>query len=439
MEPDQADLGGLERSRALAAIAERDRLERVLSLLASGAPSADLDELARTVAAATAAIAGARLACVVLPERLTRPVVGGPDAEWLGDIDATRLAVLAPALDGQLVHVADTADLDPAAAAHQRLVTLDGRELRSLLALPIGEGTPIGAVLIAHHRARAFSPRQVALAKGLMRHLAQLLVMGDAVAEQTRIATALQQTLLPPVLPAIPGVDLAARYRPSGSGNLVGGDFYDIFFDPAGEWYVLLGDSSGIGPEAAGLAGIARYTARALADQSPSPTEVLDQMNLAVLRAASEGRFCTAVLARCRLELAHPARLRVELGSAGHPPAWVLRSSGEAAPATSATGTILGIMADAPVGEANLELGAGDALVFYTDGIIEARDGRGEPFGEARALATLAGAAGRSAEGIARRLERAVLDHRAPQDRDDMAIVVVRLRAEAREAGASRL
>ncbi|MDA8296722.1 MAG: SpoIIE family protein phosphatase [Actinomycetota bacterium] len=431
MEGDHGDLGGLDRSRALAAIAERDRLERVLSLLASGAPSSDLDGLARTVAGATAAITGGRVALVVLPERLARPAVGGPDAEWLGEIDAARLAVLAPALDGQLVHVADTAYLDPAAAAHQRLVTLDGRDLRCLLALPIGEEEPIGAVLIGHHRARAFSPRQIALATALVRHLAQMLVMGDAVAEQTRIATALQQTLLPPMLPAVAGVDLAARYRPSGSGNLVGGDFYDVFFDPAGGWYVLLGDSSGIGPEAAGLAGIARYTARALADQAPRPAEMLDQMNLALLRAASEGRFCTAVLAHCWLERDRPARLHVELGSAGHPPAFVLRAGGEAVPATSETGTILGIMADAPVGEASLELEAGDALVFYTDGILEARDARGEPFGEERALATLAGAVGRSAEGVARRLERAVLDHRAPQDRDDMAIVVVRLRAEA--------
>lgn len=431
MEDGQRDFGGLDRSRALAAIAERDRLERVLSLLASGTPSSNLDDLAQTVAGATAAITGARVALVVLPERLGRPVAGGPDAEWLGEIDAARLAILAPALDGQLVHVADTAALDPAAAAHQRLITLDGRDLRCLLALPIGEDSPIGAVLIAHHRSRAFSPRQIALARVLIRHLAQVLVMGDAVAEQTRIATALQQTLLPPVLPVITGVDLAARYRPSGSGNLVGGDFYDVFFDPSGGWYVLLGDSSGIGPEAAGLAGIARYTARALSDQAPRPAEMLEQMNLALLRAAAEGRFCTAVVARCWLEQNCPARLRVELGSAGHPPAFVLRSSGEAAPATSATGTILGIMADAPVGEASLELGAGDALVFYTDGILEARDRRGEPFGEERTLATLVGAAGRSAEGIARRLERAVLDHRAPQDRDDMAIVVVRLRAQA--------
>jgi serine phosphatase RsbU (regulator of sigma subunit) len=285
-------------------------------------------------------------------------------------------------------------------------------------------------LLLAHHRARAFSEHQITLVGALLAHLARSIEMCDAVAAQTRIATALQESLLPPLLPVVEGVELAARYRPSGSGNLVGGDFYDVFPDRAGGWYLLLGDASAIGPEAAGLARVARYTARALADPAPPPGEILGQMNVALLRAASEGRFCTALLARFSRLAGSEQVVAVSLASSGHPRADVQRADGRVEPACEATGALLGVIDGAAVAEAELFLAPGDAAVFYTDGDIEARDNMGELFGEEGVVEVLTEATKRSAEGIARRLERAVLDHRAAGDRDDMAIVVVRVRPE---------
>ena len=95
---------------------------------------------------------------------------------------------------------------------------------------------------------------------------------GQLFAERSRVASALSESLLPPLLPTMPGLHAAARYRPSsadmtGRSNLVGGDFYDLFEMGDGRFALLLGDVSGVGPEAAALTGVARYTVRAVADR----------------------------------------------------------------------------------------------------------------------------------------------------------------------------
>jgi serine phosphatase RsbU (regulator of sigma subunit) len=73
-------------------------------------------------------------------------------------------------------------------------------------------------------------------------------------------------------------------------------------------------------------------------------------------------------------------------------------------------------------------LSPGEALVLYTDGVVEARDRAGEQFGEERLVELVGTCAGRSADGIARRVELAVLDHQADETLDDIAIVVLRAR-----------
>ncbi len=379
-------------------------------------------------------LAHARVGWVVLPESFPQAVLGGPDAGSVGpEVDPGSWPLVTATLGGVPERVPG---LPASGAAGWRavapggapsVVTEDGRELRSLSALPIRGGDGVrGVLVIAHHRTRAFSDRRLALAAALADHLGQVLDVCETVREQTRVAEALQETLLPPVLPVVEGVELAAEYRPSGSGNLVGGDFYDVFADGAGGWYVLLGDSSGIGPEAAGLAGVARYTARALAESAAGPGEMLAHLNRVLLRAAPEDRFCTAVLAH--LHPCETGALRVALSAAGHPPPFLQRSDGTVEQAMSSTGLVLGILPEASIGDAEILLEPGDALVCYTDGVIEARAEDGEQFGEDRLLRVLGDALGRSAAGIARRVERVVVDYRSPDDHDDLAIVVVRCR-----------
>ncbi|MGH8989166.1 MAG: PP2C family protein-serine/threonine phosphatase [Acidimicrobiales bacterium] len=422
------------RSRLLLAAVERDRLERVLALLPRALAEGSPRSVAGVLVQGACLLSTARVGWVVLEDSATR-VSGGPDAASVDHgARPERWPMVATALGGASVYIGDLAELRPAGSwpapgtPQDPFVTADGRALRSLHALPIsGDGGVRGVLVLVHHRAWAFSERQLALVAALADHLGQVLEVSDAFREQTRVASALQETLLPPGLPELDGVDLAVRYRPTGSGNLVGGDFYDAFADGRGGWYVLLGDASGIGPEAAGLAGVARYTARALAESASGPRAILGHLNLALLRAAPEDRFCTAVLAHFRPPEGGGA-LEVVLTSAGHPSPILQRAGGQIEAAMSSTGLVLGILPDAPIGEAALTLESGDALVCYTDGVIEAHAPDGDEFGEERLGRVLDDAHGRSAAGIARRVERAVVDYRSPDDCDDLAIVVVRCR-----------
>lgn len=423
------------RSRLLLATAERDRLEQVFRMLPLALAGGSPDRVAGVLAEGSCLLTNARVAWVLLPDTVPVCAIAGPDSAWVdSEMRPERWPVVSTALAGIQVHLPDLsvtgglgAWTGPPAGGALQGVSVDGRPVRSLSAMPVrGEDDVRGVLLLAHHRAHAFSERHLALAGAFADHLGHALDMCEAVREQTKVAVALQETLLPPVLPSVDGVDLAARYRPSGSGNLVGGDFYDVFADGAGGWWLLLGDASGIGPEAAGLAGVARYTARALAESTTEPTEMLAQLNRALLRAAPEDRFCTAVLAH--LSRRANGAIRVSLTSAGHPPPLLQRADGKVERAMTSTGLVLGIIPDAEMGRQEVLLEQGDSLVCYTDGVIEAHSIEGEQFGEERLVQVLADARGRSATGTARRIERAVVDYRSPDDHDDLAIVVVRSR-----------
>jgi len=243
-------------------------------------------------------------------------------------------------------------------------------------------------------------------------------------AERSRVASAMQRTLLPPLMPDIPGVDVAAAYRPAGANSLVGGDFYDVFDLGTGAWGLVVGDVAGFGPEAAALTGLARYTVRAVASQVASPAEVLCQLNAAMCRVEPSERFCTAVYASIQPD---EGDVRVTVASAGHPPALVLRDD-ERVEELAVGGLMLGVFAEVDLADQTVVLHPGDSLVLYTDGAMEARNREGEQFGLGRLAGLLATCAGRSAAGVARRLELAVLDHRGETSVDDLAIVVVRSR-----------
>ena len=97
---------------------------------------------------------------------------------------------------------------------------------------------------------------------------------------------------------------------------LVGGDFYDIFEVRPGVWSLIIGDVSGVGPEAAALTGIARYAVRALASQEASPAKILSQLNDTLVRFGLQDRFCTMLYGELRLD---GDVVRVKIANGGHP------------------------------------------------------------------------------------------------------------------------
>lgn len=232
------------------------------------------------------------------------------------------------------------------------------------------------------------------------------------------IAHTLQASLLPPLLPDIPGVDLASLYRPAGEGNEVGGDFYDVFELTDTRWAFVLGDVCGKGPEAAAVTALARYTLRAAAIRNPSdPAAVLAELHDAMRRQRPDS-FCTVAYA-----VVQPDRKHVDVVLGGHPPALLVTARGEVRSIGSA-GPLLGLVERWSAGHETVTLGCGDTLVLYSDGVTEARR-RPELFGEDRLHAAVRSAAGRDAAEMVRSIDRAVLEF-APVLSDDVAVLAAR-------------
>ncbi len=239
-----------------------------------------------------------------------------------------------------------------------------------------------------------------------------------------QLATTLQESLLPPHIPDVPGIEVAARHLPAGSGGELVGDFYDVFQTDRSTWGVVMGDVCGKGVEAAKVTALARYTIRAAAIQHRSPRQVLALLNQAMIHQHPDSeRFLTATYATLQQRR---GRVSVRISAAGHPPALVRTAAGEVK-AVPTAGSILGVFADTDLVERKLTLTPGDALVLYTDGVLEARR-HGEQYGDERLSALVGGMPTEAgASEIAALIEADVLAFGGPEPADDTAVLVIRV------------
>jgi serine phosphatase RsbU (regulator of sigma subunit) len=268
---------------------------------------------------------------------------------------------------------------------------------------------------------RRYSERDLTLAEDLARRAAIAVENARLFRERSRTARTLQDSLLPPSLPDIPGVEVAARYRPFRGGDEVGGDFYDVFQTAGGAWAAVVGDVCGKGVEAAALTGMARYTIRAAAMRHAAPVAILSALNDAILHQRNDQRFCTVA---CAMLVETPEGIRVSLACGGHPAPFVLRAAGTVE-RPRCGGALLGVFPDPALEPGEVVMGAGDALVLFTDGLAEARSDAGV-LGDEGVERVVAESVGSSAQRIADRLETAVLEHEGGEPRDDVAILVIR-------------
>jgi serine phosphatase RsbU (regulator of sigma subunit)/PAS domain-containing protein len=279
-----------------------------------------------------------------------------------------------------------------------------------------------GVMGLGFPRPSALGPADVDVLLAIARQGAQALERARLYEERAYVARTLQAGLLPRALPAIPGLDLAVRYRPIRDGAEVGGDFYDVVDLDGGAWLAVVGDICGKGTKAAVLTGVMRSTVRALALRERDPVVLLQGVNEALLREGTPHALATMALALVR---ADGDAWTIELVAGGHPPALVLRADGTVEE-TAARGRLLGMQRELDLRTSSERLARGDLLLLYTDGIIDARPLAGQTFGDERLREALAAGAGRDADGVLAVIDAAVRAHAPGTPRDDKALLAIR-------------
>ena len=217
-----------------------------------------------------------------------------------------------------------------------------------------------------------------------------------SVARYKELLLGIQKVILPERLPLVPGLDLALHFSPIDE---VGGDFYDIRPAGPGKWAITVADACGHGLGAATVMALAHTLGAVWHDRAPprSLGVALNEINqLLVHYLADTGRFATAFVSiydACNRDLAY--------ASAGHPPPRLVRD-GQVLPLDAVSGPPLGIAETSVYEEASQRLSPGDHVVFFTDGITEARNAEQEFFGDSRFDEALALPAATAAEVVAR-------------------------------------
>jgi PAS domain S-box-containing protein len=295
----------------------------------------------------------------------------------------------------------------------------------TLAAVPLKFGGVVRAALVLTMRQEhRFMAGDRAFLAALADQAAHALERARLFEERAYVARMLQAGLLPERLDDIPGLEVAIRYHSIADGGAVGGDFYDCFGTSPDRWLVVVGDVAGKGAAAAVLTGLSRHTLRAIALREEKPEAMLRFLNEALRRQSAENAFCTVGLAT--LEPAGDGGFQTCLAAGGHPFPLLVRAGGRVEEVV-VRGTLLGVEAEPVIEPVALALAPGDTLVLYTDGVVDARAASGERFGEERLRAAVDAAGGAPAEEIAGAVDEAVAAFEPGVQRDDRAIVVLRV------------
>jgi sigma-B regulation protein RsbU (phosphoserine phosphatase) len=191
----------------------------------------------------------------------------------------------------------------------------------------------------------------------------------------------MQQHLLPARLPRIEGLELAASYV---TCSRAGGDYYDVLPLPDGQWGLFLADVSGHGTPAAVVMTMLRTMLHTFPGPARPPGAVLAYLNRHLVEGVPEGMFATAFYG-----VYEPPRRRLHYACAGHAPPRLRRGQYDVRTVEGPGGLPLGVLPDSTWAEGEIDLQPGDALLLYTDGVVEGQNARGELFGVERLDAAL--------------------------------------------------
>jgi len=316
---------------------------------------------------------------------------------------------------GEPIRIGDLGDAEGtfAAVSYQE-------ELRSLIAAPLlARGRSLGVLVILSASTDAYSAEDQDLLHTFASQAALAIDTAALYGKEHHVASVLQASILPQILPEYDEVEASSVYLAAGDEAEIGGDYFDLFKTPDNKVFIAMGDVCGKGVSAATKTSAIKYSVRGMAVAGLPPGLILHEINNMVSESGDTSDIVTLWLASLDAfsgTLTH--------ANGGHPPALLLPRDGGKMFRLETTGPLLGAIQDAAYGQVVTSVETGDTILMYTDGVTEARRGN-KFFGEGRVRRSLA-KGGSPAEVVDRLL--AALDRFVPGSlRDDAAVLAVRL------------
>jgi sigma-B regulation protein RsbU (phosphoserine phosphatase) len=341
------------------------------------------------------------------------------------DIPLGRGVVGAAAEQKQAVLVTDVTK-DP------RYIKLNP-ETRSELAVPLVYKDKVIGVLDLEHTRRGFFTddhkrtvttlaAQVAIAIENARLYEQIASQEKRLERDLAMARQLQFRLLPPLLPKLENLDIAAKFVPA---RAIGGDLYDFVGYSMSRTAIVIGDVSGKGAPAAIYAALVSGILRSHAPIEPGPAEMLSAVNFSLGERRIEGQFVSLIYA-----VWDDRNRTLQVANSGLPRP-IYCHDGEIE-VIEATGLPLGLFDDADYDEFNFQAKPGDMFVFFSDGILDASNKAGELFGRERVERIVAENPSAPADTIVKMIFQAVAEHASGEDAfDDETVVAIRVKGPA--------
>jgi phosphoserine phosphatase RsbU/P len=306
-------------------------------------------------------------------------------------------------------------------------------ETRSELAVPLIYKDKVIGVLDLEHPRRGFFTEdhrrtmitlaaQIAIAIENARLYEEIARQEKRLERDLALARELQFRLLPPTLPKVPHLDVAAKFVPA---RAIGGDLYDFVNYSLGRTAIAIGDVSGKGAPAAIYAALVSGILRSHAPIEPGPAEMLSAVNFSLGERRIEGQFVSLIYS-----VWDDKDRTLQVANSGLPrPIYCHQRKVEI---IEATGLPLGLFEEADYEELSFQAKPGDVFVFFSDGILDAANRAGDLFGRERLQSVVTENCQASADGLVKAIFQAVSDHTAGADAfDDQTVVVLRVKGSA--------
>jgi sigma-B regulation protein RsbU (phosphoserine phosphatase) len=284
------------------------------------------------------------------------------------------------------------------------------------------EHTRPGFFTDEHNRTMTTLAAQIAIAIENARLYEQIERQERRLERDLSLARELQSRLLPQTNPKLAHLDVAAKFVPA---RTIGGDLYDFIPYSMSRLGIVIGDVSGKGAPAAIYAALVSGIIRSHAPIEPAPGEMLSAVNLSLAERRIEAQFVSIIYA-----LWDDAQRTLTVSNSGLPrPIFVHNGKNEV---IEATGLPLGLFDEAEYDEFQFRMKPGDMFVFFSDGILDARNSNGELFGRGRTEKVVAGCADKSASCVVDSIFNAVAEHSAGVEAfDDQTVVAIRVRGSS--------